>query len=338
MLLSDIPRVRLAHLPTPLEPLERLGLALSARPRLHIKRDDCTGLAFGGNKTRKLEFSIGAALAAGADTLVTSGGVQSNHVRQTAAAAARFGLGCHAVLENPLAEPPTGYFNSGNRLLDDLFGVTIHTAPYDDAAVAACVEKVARGLTEAGRKPFIVPQGASDEIGSLGYVVCAHELLDQARELDLDISHVVLSTGSSGTQAGLLTGLRLAGSSARVVGISCGEPGSVKAAKVEVIAGRVLERLDEPAWEGFGKDTEVHDGYAGPGYGSPTQAGEAAIRLLATTEGILLDPVYTGKAMAGLIGLLEGDVLKDARDVVFLHTGGAPALFAYGDNFVKPLA
>jgi L-cysteate sulfo-lyase len=332
MTLEDAPRVRFAHLPTPLEPMPRLRAALGAAPRLFVKRDDCTGLAFGGNKTRKLEFTLGLALAQGCDVLITTGGTQSNHVRQTVAAAARCGLACHAVIANPLASPPGGYLTSGNLLLDQVMGAVIHEVIDDDALVQAKVRELEAGLRAEGRKPFIVPLGASDEVGSQGYVLCARELLQQCEDAAIDLSHVVLSTGSSGTHAGLLTGLRLAGSTVEVVGISSSEPALVKIDKVKGIARRLLVKLGEPEWDGFEDDVEVHDDYVGVGYGAETAAANAAIRLVARTEGLLLDPVYTGKVMAGLIDQLARGRFDGARDVVFLHTGGAPALFAYGEG------
>ncbi|MGH8159760.1 MAG: D-cysteine desulfhydrase family protein [Rhodanobacter sp.] len=331
--LARIARVELAQLPTPLSSMRRLAASLSVPPRLFVKRDDCTGLAFGGNKTRKLEFTIAAAMAAGADTLITTGGVQSNHVRQTAAAAAKWGLACHAILDNPLGTPPPDYLASGNRLLDTLLGARIHPAPSGEAAIAARVTELASEIKAAGGHPFVVPLGASDEIGSLGYVVCATELLAQIAEQGLDVSHVVLCTGSAGTHAGLLTGLRLEGSAIQVIGISSSEPAAVKAAKVADISARILRLLGQPPWHPLPDDIRVHDEYVGAGYGAWTVAAEQAIRLVASTEGMLLDPVYTGKAMAGLIDLLARGALKDVRDVVFLHTGGAPALFAYQESF-----
>ncbi len=331
--LRGVPRVRLAHLPTPLEPLARLREALGVGPRLFVKRDDCTGLAFGGNKARKLEFTLGAALTEGADCLITTGGVQSNHVRQTTAAGAKFGLDCFAVLDCPLSSPRPEYLVSGNRLLDGVLGAAIEVENGGEAAVRARVQSLQAHLRASGRKPFLVPLGASDEVGSLGYVLAAREMLDQAAGLKLDVSHVVLCTGSAGTHAGLLTGLRLNGSDATVVGVSSSEPSAVKIGKVEDIARRILEKLGKLPWSAFGSDTIVQDDYVGDGYGAETKGGFDAIRLVASTEAILLDPVYTGKAMAGLIDLLRRGALDRARDIVFLHTGGTPALFAYAGAF-----
>jgi D-cysteine desulfhydrase family pyridoxal phosphate-dependent enzyme len=329
--LDDAPRVRLAHLPTALEDAPRLAAAAGASGRILVKRDDCTGLALGGNKTRKLEFTLGDALARGADVLVTTGGLQSNHVRQTAAAAARCGLGCHAVVSSPLPDPGAAYRGSGNLLLDGLFGAVIHEV--EEAETDAFASDLVERLKGEGRNPYLVPLGASDGIGSLGYVNCARELLAQARAMGAEIGAVVLCTGSSGTHGGLLSGLRLAGSSIPVVGVSSSEPSAVKMDKVANVCRQVLERLGEAPWPGFGADIEVSDAYVGQGYGYPTDAADAAIRLAARTEGLVLDPVYTGKAMSGLIDMVAEGRFADGRDLVFLHTGGSPALFAYPDRF-----
>jgi D-cysteine desulfhydrase family pyridoxal phosphate-dependent enzyme len=326
--LDEAPRARLMHGPTPLEPMDRLRAALGAKPRLLVKRDDLTGLAFGGNKTRKLEFSIGAALAAGCDAVITCGGVQSNHVRQTAAAAAKFGLACHAVVNNPLPAPPPAYLTGGNRLLDDLLGAILHDVGDGPDALDVGIEAVGERLRAEGRKPFVIPLGASDETGSLGYVDCARELLAQIDSLNCRPTAVVLCTGSCGTHAGLLTGLALADSAIRVVGVSISETGPVKAGKVDDLARRLASRLGAPL---AAPAVEVDGRHAGAGYGVETPEASAAIRLAATNEGLLLDPVYTGKTMAGLTALLrEGHFDADAA-VIFLHTGGAPALFAYAD-------
>jgi L-cysteate sulfo-lyase len=327
------PRFSLAHLPTPLEPMPRLAGALGISQRLYVKRDDCTGLGFGGNKTRKLEFILGAALAQGADTLVTVGGLQSNHVRQTAAAAARAGLACHAVVDCPLERPGDAYRHSGNVLLDSLFGATLHEA------ASGTTQAVAKALVETlgreGRRPYLTPLGGSDGVGAQGYVVCAQELLGQLDDQGIDASHVVLCTGSAGTHAGLLAGLRRAGSSIAVVGMSSSDPSAIKEARVRAVMVEVFDAMGEAVPAGWDDDVTVHDRWAGTGYGQPTAQANEAILLLARTEGLLLDPVYTGKAMAGLIGLFEDGSLDGAGDVVFLHTGGAPALFAYADSLAQ---
>ena len=319
--LSRFPRLTLAHLPTPLEQLERLGRELGSR--LFVKRDDCTGLAFGGNKTRKLEF----ALEQGADAIVTSGGLQSNHVRQTAAAAARLGLACHAVLDNPLSDPPPAYEHSGNRLLDELFGAVAHVVA--GAEVESRIEELTASLKTEGKTPYVVPLGASDGVGALGYVECARELLVQCEAANVQPSHVFLATGSAGTHGGLLAGLRLLGSHLAVVGVAVSETTEAKRAKVRDLVDQVSHVLGLRESSVDDDDIVVLDEYVGAGYGVPTAAAEAAIRRLARVEGLLLDPVYTGKAMAGMLDLLANRRLEGLCDPIFLHTGGTPALFAY---------
>ena len=286
MHLSRFPRVSLAHLPTPLEHLPRLSEHLGG-PQVWVKRDDCTGLATGGNKTRKLEFSVAAALEAGADTIVTVGAYQSNHVRQTAAAACKLGLRCEVLLEHRVDEPTDDYLKSGNVLLDHLFGANIREYPAGTDFDAA-MDEVAAEVNASGGKAYIIPGGASNSIGALGYVNCALELINQANERGLVIDHLVTATGSAGTQGGLIVGL--------------------KVAREDVIA---------------------NCDYVGEGYGIPTDAMNDAVLLLARLEGLLFDPVYSGKALAGLIDLVGKGHFDGAKNIVFLHTGGSAALFAY---------
>ena len=335
MQLEGFPRVSLLQGITPLHILPALARTLGV-DRLLIKRDDCTGLAFGGNKTRKLEFTLGDAMQRGADVVITSGAWQSNHVRQTAAAAAQLGLRCHAVVHNPLPVAGDDYRRSGNLLLDRLLGCTLHDVASEDAG-NACIAALAAQETAAGATPYIVPMGASDGIGALGYVACAQELLLQCRAMDVAPSHVVLGTGSAGTHAGLLAGLRAAGSDIAVVGISVSEAAEVKRGKVR----RVLDELAATTGTAMQVPDEaivVLDDYVGAGYGVPSAAGEAALQLLAREEGVLLDPVYTAKAMSGFLDLLAHARCGPMRDPVFLHTGGAPALFAYLDHHLSGLA
>lgn len=326
---ASLPRARLAHLPTPLEAAERLGARLGLN--LWIKRDDCTGLALGGNKTRKLEFTFGDALARGADTLVTAGGYQSNHVRQTAAAAARVGLEFHCVVSAPPAGRPGHYFGSGNLLLDQIMGAHIHVAEDDGAATDVLTARLMEDLAAAGRRPVFVPLGASDAIGAVGYAVCAQELLDQCRGAGFEPAHVVLVTGSAGTHAGLLTGLRALGAGCGVIGVSSSEPSKAKQDKVGALLGPLRERLG--IGDAIDEPIEVLDAYVGGGYAVPTDTARHAIELTARLEGLLLDPVYTGKAMAALIDLADKGRFRPNEPVVFLHTGGAPALFVYDDQF-----
>ncbi|MGL4239753.1 MAG: D-cysteine desulfhydrase [Beijerinckiaceae bacterium] len=332
MLLARFPRVSLSHAPTPLEPLDRLRGAIGG-PRLWIKRDDCTGLAQGGNKARKLEFLVADALAKGCDTLITPGAVQSNHVRMTAAAAARFGLKAHAVLERRVTSTDEDYEENGNVLLDELLGCPRTYVPGGSDVAAACVA-VADDLTAKGAKPYVIPGGGSNPVGALGYVACAVELTAQAKELGIDISRIVHGTGSSGTQAGLVAGYAAMKSSVEVFGVSVRHPREKQEGMVFDLACRTADHL---GMSGSVTREQViaDDGYVGPGYGQPTPGMVDAVTLLARTEGILLDPVYSGKAMAGMIDHIRKGTFGDNENVVFLHTGGATALFGYRQLFLK---
>jgi L-cysteate sulfo-lyase len=330
MHLSRFPRRRFAHLPTPLEPMERLTRHLGG-PRLWVKRDDCTGLSGGGNKTRKLEFLVGDALAKGCDTLITQGATQSNHVRQTAAAAARFGLDCHALLEDRIGNTAPDYTLNGNVLLDRLHGAHLSKRA-GGTDMNAEMEVLAADLRAKGRKPYIIPGGGSNPVGALGYANCALELVAQANERDLKIDHVVHATGSAGTQAGFVAGLVAINAQIPVLGIGVRAPKPKQEQSVFDLACRTAEHMGAP---GIVKREHVvaNCDYVGPGYGLPTEGMAEAVKLLARLEGILLDPVYTGKGMHGLIDLVsKGHFAKDS-DVVFLHTGGAAGLFAYPDAF-----
>jgi L-cysteate sulfo-lyase len=326
MQLAQFARSRLIHSPTPLEPLVALSRHLGG-PSILVKRDDCSGLALGGNKNRKLEFLVGEALAAGADTLVTAGGVQSNHCRQTAAAAARHGLRCELVLSRNVASNHPAYDRTGNVLLDRMFGAGLNFVPRD-IDWGTELDKVAETVRRGGGRPFVIPIGGSTPTGALGYVACAQELLQQATALSRVIDAVVHCSGSGGTQAGLLVGLR--GSGIPVIGISCAAPRAEIAGLVLDLAQRTAAKLGLPA-DFVGEDVKVVDDYVGPGYGVPTPGMIEAVDLCARLEGLLIDPVYTGKAMAGLIGLVRGGRFKATDSVIFVHTGGVPALFAYED-------
>jgi L-cysteate sulfo-lyase len=328
MLLDTIPRSRFCHTPTPLEPLPALSRHLGG-PNLYVKRDDCTGMALGGNKTRKLEFLLAEALAAGADTLVTAGGVQSNHCRQTAAVAARHGLRCELVLSRNVARNTPGYDRTGNVLLDRMFGAELHFVP-GDSIPATELERLAEHIRERGGKPLVMPIGGSTATGALGYVGCAEELVRQGDEIGLVMDAIVHCTGSGATQAGLLVGLAVLGSHTPVVGISSAEPSDVIEARVHDLCGETVTRL-AAAVAIEREHVEVLDGYVGPGYGLPTEAMREAVDLCAKLEGLLLDPVYTGKAMAGLIDLVQTGRFRADQNVVFIHTGGIPGLFAYED-------
>jgi L-cysteate sulfo-lyase len=330
MHLARFPRVHFAHLPTPLEPMPNLSRRL-AGPRLYVKRDDCTGLATGGNKARKLEFLIGDALRQAADTLITHGAVQSNHVRQTAAAACRYGLRCEALLERRVPGHGAAYEATGNVLLDRLCGTRLHFVPAGTDMDAACAE-VALEVRERGGRPYYIPGGGSSPVGALGYVNAALELLQQANDRDLRIDCVVVGTGSSGTQGGLVCGLEGAHAGIDVLGICVRRAAGAQIEAVWKTARVTAERLGLPG--GIERSRVMANGdYLGEGYGIPTAGTLEAIRLAAETEGLLLDPVYTGKAMAGLIDLCRQGFFRTDQNVVFLHTGGSAALFAYEAEF-----
>ena len=244
MLLNDFPRVPLAHLPTPLEHLPRLSRHLGG-PEIYVKRDDCTGLASGGNKTRKLEFSMAEALQQGADTIITVGAVQSNHVRQTAAAAAKLGLNCEVLLEHRVTDPSEPYATSGNVLLDKILGANLREYP-GGADFDAAMNVVAEEVEASGGKPYIIPGGASNKVGALGYVKCAIELLEQIDEQELDIGHIVTATGSAGTQAGLIVGLKAMQSDIPLLGIGVNIPREAQEGKVYKLACETADYIGRP--------------------------------------------------------------------------------------------
>jgi L-cysteate sulfo-lyase len=327
--LEQFPRVNLAHLPTPLEHLPNLSKYLGG-PDIWVKRDDCTGLASGGNKTRKLEFSMAAALAEGADTIVTVGAVQSNHVRQTAAAAAKLGLACEVLLEHRVSDPSEPYANSGNVFLDKIFGANLREYP-GGADFDSAMEEVAGEVRAAGGKPYIVPGGASNAIGALGYVNCAIELLEQLKQRNLKMDHLVTATGSAGTQAGLAVGLKASGSDMPMLGIGVNAPQNAQEEKVYKLAVETAEYIGKPGIVAR-EDIVANCDYVGSGYGVPTESMNEAVLLLARQEGLLFDPVYSGKGLAGMIDLIRKGEFAGASNIVFLHTGGSAALFAYLDQ------
>lgn len=321
--LDRFPRAALCHRPTPLEPMPRLSEHLGG-PGLWIKRDDCTGLATGGNKTRKLEFLVGEALEQKADMLVTQGAVQSNHVRQTAAAACRAGLDCHALLERRVPDVGEEYERSGNILLDHLFGATVE---YRESGLDMNAEavRVVERLAADGRRPYFIPGGGSNPVGALGYADCARELMADSR-LDR-IDWIVMATGSTGTQAGLVAGLHAMGSRVPVLGVSVRQPAEAQIDAVHDLAARTCEKLGVdplPRERVLVDDTKV-----GAGYGIPAESTLEAISLAARLEGLLLDPVYSGKGFAGLVDRVRQGFFAAEDRVVFLHTGGSAALFAY---------
>lgn len=333
MLTNLLPRVALAQLPTPLEELPRLRSHLQAEapgrlvPRLLVKRDDQTGLAGGGNKTRKLETLVADALRQGADTLLTAGAPQSNHCRQTAAAAAKLGL--HAVLVLGGAAP---MLEGGNLLLDRLLGAEIvWAADRDRAQVLAEAADVQRA---AGRRPYVIPYGGSNPVGAAAYAAAFAELSEQLAAADQDAQHVVFATSSGGTQAGLAVGARATGYTGRLHGISVDQPATPLRQLLAQLATATAQHLGlAMAFEP--QQFIVHDDYIGGGYGVVGDAEREAIGLLARSEGLLVDPVYTGRALAGLIDLIRQGQFDEHETVVFWHTGGLPALFAYAKALVS---
>jgi D-cysteine desulfhydrase family pyridoxal phosphate-dependent enzyme len=319
----DIPRLHFAHLPTPIESLVRLSKFLG-EPRLLVKRDDQTGLAFGGNKTRKLEFLIAEAREQGAKTLISGGALQSNHCRQTAAAAARFGFKCILVLTGDRPEQP-----SANLMLDGLFGAEIvYVADRKDRD--RILQETFDRATNEGKKPYLVPYGGSNATGALGYAFAMKEFMDQNANADW----IVFATSSGGTHAGLLLGQRMFGFQGRILGISVDESEEWLKQEVSKLASATSEKTGERI-EFTPSDVLVNANYCNPGYGVVTEREREAIRLFARYEGLLLDPVYTGRAAAGMIDLIRKGFFKNSETVMFLHTGGQPALFAarYADKF-----
>ncbi len=325
--LDEIARVSLGHVPTPLEEMPRLSAYLGG-PRLLAKRDDCTGLGLGGNKVRKLEYVLAAALAEHADCVVCGGVVQSNTARQVAAACARLGLECHlGILHGRVRDPEPGYELSGNILLDRRCGAVIHDIPWDGERNGHLHALAAR-LRAAGRRPYLVPYGASDALGALGYARMAVELLGQCDALGIAPTGIVHASGSGGTQAGIVAGLSALDRGVRCIGIDVDADAHRVAADVRRI-GREVARLLGADGRWHDEAVEVLAGYAGAAYGAPAAGTGEAIALAARLEGLVLDPVYSGKAMAGLIGLVRAGRFSSDDVVVWLHTGGAPALFAY---------
>ncbi len=320
MLTDSLPRVHLAHLPTPLDPLSRLRQALGGGPRLLIKRDDQTGLATGGNKTRKLEFLVAEGLEQGADTLVTVGGPQSNHCRQTAAAAAKMGLDCALVL---VGEPLPRSQWRGNLLLDALLGAQVHWTGGRDYEMA--LAEVAEGLRAQGKRPYVIPLGGSVPTGCAGYVAAVEELAEQLTAQNERIDRVLFSSSSGGTQAGLLVGVKGVGLDVRLEGIYNRQVTGLLPT-VQELATATAARLGLDL-SLAAEDFVLHERYGAPGYGVITEAEREAMRLLARTEGILVDPVYTGRALAGLIDLVRQGALPADETVLFWHTGGTAGLF-----------
>lgn len=336
MNLAQFPRRGYVKQPTPVEPLPAFSKALGGKVNIWIKRDDTLPGTGGGNKTRKLDFCIADALAKGADTIITCGAVQSNHCRLTLAWAVKEGLDCHLVLE----ERVPGSYNpqsSGNNFLFQLLGVSSITVVPGGSPMLQEMQKLADKLTAAGRKPYIIPGGASNSIGALGYVQCAQELQQQMFEQGCDFDHVIVPSGSAGTHAGFLLGMLACNMNIPVTGIGVNRKKPVQEQAVFDLMHQTADLIG--AAVNIPREAVVaYDDYVGPGYSLPTAAMAEAVTLLARTESILLDPVYSGKAMSGLIDLVRKGVFPAGSNVLFLHTGGSPALYAYEDTFRKSWA
>ena len=331
MNLAQFPRRGYVQVPTPLEALPRFSQALGGKVNIFIKRDDMLPGTAGGNKTRKLDFCMADALRQGADTIITCGAVQSNHCRLTLAWAVKEGLDCHLILE----ERVKGSYKpeaSGNNFLFQLLGVKSISVVPGGSDMMGEMQKLADTLRAEGKKPYVIPGGASNKIGALGYVSCAEEVLRQLFETGLRIDHMVVPSGSAGTHAGIIAGMIGNHAGIPVTGIGVNRKKEVQQAAVLKLAQETLDYIGT----GVTMPTETvvaFDDYVGPGYSLPTDGMVEAVRLLARTESILLDPVYSGKAMAGLIDLVRKDYFPEGSNVLFLHTGGSPALFAYLDTF-----
>ena len=330
--IEKFPRVRLGHAPTPLDAAPRLGPALGID--LWIKRDDCTGLAMGGNKVRQLEFPLGEAQSRDADTLLITSAVQSNYVRVAAAAGRQLGMETHIQLEERVPGVDALYRASGNVLLDRMFGATLHSFPVgdDEPAADASLDLLAQSLEEEGRRPHVIHLSpAHPPLGALGYVIAAEEILAQAKTRDLKFDAVVCPTGSALTHAGILVGLRVLGEKVPVYGICVRRDAEDQAARVKMVAEQLASMIERPEVLDTG-DIMAFDGVLAPGYGRLNEAAREAISLAARQEGLLLDPVYTGKTMAGLIEHVRSGVIPAGSRVLFIHTGGLPAIFAYQDE------
>ena len=329
MHMEKLPRFRLAQLPTPVESLPALSRELGG-PKLLIKRDDQTGLALGGNKVRKLEFLVGQALEQGADTLVTAGGAQSNHCRQTAAAAAKAGLKCELILNG--RKPG---LRNGNLLLNDLLGANEHWI--DRSQRAAKLQEIADQVRALGRKPYVIPVGGSNGVGATGYVLAMIEVMAQLRAGNQAVDHMVFGSSSAGTQAGMILGARIAGFEGQLHGLSIdkNDPEHFEfEAEVAQVANDCAAYIGADAL--FHKEEiKVVYGYKGEGYGVIGNLERESIRLMARCEGIILDPVYAGRAFGALVDLIRNGVFNRGETVLFWHTGGTPALFAYAEEMGK---
>lgn len=330
MLTDKYPRAKLAHVPTPIEPLPRLSEKLGG-PNIWVKRDDCTGLAFGGNKARQLEYYFGEAVRDGADTILITSAVQSNYSRSAVAAARKYGMAAEVQLEERVPDRPDEYYKSGNPYLSKLMGAKMFGYPEgeDEEGADKAVYERAEQLKRDGKKPYVIPlAGTHKPLGSLGYVDCAEELLQQIDEMKLDIDAVICASGSGTTHAGLVAGLKALGSSIPVYGICVRRE---RVAQTERVFNKSITVAEMIGFQNIitEEDIRLIDNTLEPGYGRLNEQVKEAIALAAKEEGLLVDPVYTGKALAGLIHLIKQRQFLADQNVVFIHTGGAPALFGY---------
>lgn len=332
MNLAKFPRRRYTEGQTPIEKLENISKVLGG-PTIYIKRDDLLGLTSGGNKTRKLEFLMADAIAKGADTILTCGAVQSNHCRLTLSAAVKEGLKCQLILEERVKDS----YNpeaSGNNFLFNLLGVEAVRVVPGGSNMLEELEKLAEELRTQGRKPYIIPGGGSNPIGATGYVACAEEIMSQLFDKGINIDHFVVPSGSAGTHAGIVAGMVGINANIPITGISVNRNKKLQTEAVYKLAKETAKHVGVK--EEITEDmVQVRDEFVGPGYSLPTGTMVEAVQLLARTEGILLDPVYTGKAFAGLVGMIREGKLKKGENVLFLHTGGSPALYAYTNVMLK---
>ena len=322
----NLPKASLGYFPTPLIELTRLSKTLGG-PNIYMKRDDNTGLALGGNKTRKLEYIMGDALAKGADTVITAGAIQSNHCRQTAGAAASLGLECHLVLGGEEPEQP-----QGNLLLDKVYGCHIHWT--GENRKGEDIPALVAQLKAEGKKPYVIPYGGSNELGAIAFIEAYKELNAQREALKVDFSHIIFASSSGATHAGLMLGNKMLETYSQIVGINIdkGEMDKVPFDEHIVSLANSTAQLIAADYQFTADDLILNSDYVGDGYGVIGELEKEAIALTAQNEGILLDPVYTGRAMGGLIDMIRTGQIKATDNVLFWHTGGAPALFAYADD------
>jgi len=322
-MIDNFPRIKLGHFPTPIEHLANITEYLDG-PEIFIKRDDCSGLATGGNKTRKLEFIMSDALNSKADLIITVGAIQSNHARQTAASCAILGIKCLIVLEQKVANATEAYMNSGNVFLNQLFDAEMVLCPIGKDVEEYALKIMDKKRNE-GKNPYFIPVGGSNHLGGLGYIECMREI----KEYDKDglFTHIVLATGSGGTQAGLVAGKNIYKSKAQIIGISIKDNKNYQEEKVFKLTNNSCDYVGE---DHVGRNEVIaFDGYVGDGYAIPTEGMMSAVKLMARKEAILLDPVYTGKAFAGLVDLVQKRHFKKTDKILFIHTGGSAAFPAF---------